>query len=116
LASADRMVIGEPCQPAIDPSLVDLLREAFAARKQLLIDTEESLNAITSRITRRLAPMPKRRRRGDGRERFFDGHGSSPSPYGFNLIFCPSMDVVTLLVSGHRCLFRVLRSSRSGFP
>ena len=47
-----RMVIGEPRGGPIDSSLVRLLQEAFAARAQLLAHSDESLNAITSRMTK----------------------------------------------------------------
>ena len=58
--------------------------------------------------------MLKRRRRGDGRERIFDGHGLLLRRTASILFFSPSMGVVTLLVSGSRCFLRVLRSSRGG--
>jgi len=35
-----------------DASLVDFLREAFAARQKLLVDTTETLNEITARTTK----------------------------------------------------------------
>jgi DNA invertase Pin-like site-specific DNA recombinase len=47
-----RMVIGEPYLAASDTSLVDVLREAAAARQKLLADTKETLNAITERTTK----------------------------------------------------------------
>lgn len=47
-----RMVIGEQTRAEIDPSLVRLMQEAFAARDQLLADTTESINAITARLAK----------------------------------------------------------------
>ena len=47
-----RMVIGEPSNAAVDASLVRLLQEAFSAREKMLADTPETLNEITSRITK----------------------------------------------------------------
>jgi DNA invertase Pin-like site-specific DNA recombinase len=47
-----RMVIGEPYPAARDTSLVDVLREAAAARQKLLADTNETLNEITERTTK----------------------------------------------------------------
>ena len=47
-----RMVIGELCEHAINSSLARVLQEAFSTRERLLADTKESLNAITSRMTR----------------------------------------------------------------
>ena len=46
-----RMVIGEPSGPT-NSSLVRVLQEAFSARAELLAHSNESLNAITSRITK----------------------------------------------------------------
>jgi hypothetical protein len=46
------MVIGEPYPAARDTSLVDVLREAAAARQKLLADTNETLNEITERTTK----------------------------------------------------------------
>ena len=45
-----RLVIGQPCQDVISPSLVRLLQEAFAARDHLLAAADESLNTITSKF------------------------------------------------------------------
>ena len=47
-----RMVIGDPYQAASDASLVDVLKEAVAARQKLLADTDETLNEITERTTK----------------------------------------------------------------
>ena len=47
-----RLVIGEQCDGAINSSLVHVLQEAFSAREALLAPSSESLNAITSRITK----------------------------------------------------------------
>ena len=47
-----RMVIGNPHQPVNDSSLVDVLKEAVAAREKLLADTDETLNEITVRTTK----------------------------------------------------------------
>ena len=47
-----RMVIGDPYQAASDTSLVDVLKEAVAARQKLLADTDETLNEITARTTK----------------------------------------------------------------
>jgi hypothetical protein len=47
-----RMVIGSPHQAASDTSLVDVLKEAVAAREKLLADTDETLNEITERTTK----------------------------------------------------------------
>lgn len=47
-----RMVIGNPHQAASDASLVDVLKEAVAARESLLADTDETLNEITERMTK----------------------------------------------------------------
>ena len=47
-----RMVIGEPHQAASDASLVDVLKEAAAAREKLLADSDETLNEITERTTK----------------------------------------------------------------
>ena len=47
-----RMVIGEPFEGAGNSSLVRVLQEAFSAREALLAHSNESLNAITSRITK----------------------------------------------------------------
>jgi hypothetical protein len=47
-----RMVIGDPHQAASDASLVDVLKEAVAARERLLADTDETLNEITERSTK----------------------------------------------------------------
>ncbi len=47
-----RMVIGNPHQAASDASLVDVLKEAVAAREKLLADTDETLNEITARTTK----------------------------------------------------------------
>ena len=46
------MVIGNPRQAASDASLVDVLKEAFAAREKLLADNDETLNEITERTTK----------------------------------------------------------------
>ena len=46
------MVIGELYQTASDASLVDVLKEAIAAREKLLADTDETLNEITERTTK----------------------------------------------------------------
>jgi site-specific DNA recombinase len=45
------IVIGEPSDGASNSSLVHVLQEAFSAREALLAHSNESLNAITSRIT-----------------------------------------------------------------
>ncbi len=45
------MVIGDPCQAASE-SLVDVLKEAIAARQMLLADTDETLNELTERTTK----------------------------------------------------------------
>ena len=47
-----RLVIGEQCDGASNSSLVRVLQEAFSAREALLAPSSESLNAITSRITK----------------------------------------------------------------
>ena len=47
-----RMVIGEPYQAVRDTSLLDVLKEAIAARQKLLADTSETLNEITERTTK----------------------------------------------------------------
>lgn len=47
-----RMVIGDPHQAASDASLVDVLKEAVAAREKLLVDTYETRNEITERTTK----------------------------------------------------------------
>ncbi len=47
-----RMVIGEPSDGASNSSLARVLQEAFSAREALLAPSNESLNAITSRITK----------------------------------------------------------------
>ena len=47
-----RMVIGEQTRAEINPSLVRLVQEAFAAREHLLADTTESINAITARLAK----------------------------------------------------------------
>jgi len=47
-----RMVIGNPHQAASDTSLVDVLKEAVAAREKLFADTDETLNEITVRTTK----------------------------------------------------------------
>ena len=47
-----RMVIGEPYQAVSDTSLIDVLKEAIAARQKLLADTSETLNEITKRTTK----------------------------------------------------------------
>ncbi len=47
-----RLVIGEQCDGATNSCLVRVLREAFSAREALLAPSSESLNAITSRITK----------------------------------------------------------------
>ena len=47
-----RMVIGEPYQAVSDNSLLDVLKEAIAARQKLLADTSETLNEITERTTK----------------------------------------------------------------
>ncbi|MEQ1611527.1 MAG: recombinase family protein [Hyphomicrobiaceae bacterium] len=47
-----RMVIGEQNRAEIDLSLVRLMQEAFAARDHLLVDTTESINAITARLAK----------------------------------------------------------------
>ena len=46
------MVIGEPYQAVSDNSLLDVLKEAIAARQKLLADTSETLNEITERTTK----------------------------------------------------------------
>jgi site-specific DNA recombinase len=45
-----RLVIGEQRQEEISSSLVRLMQGAFAARAQLLAETDESINAITARL------------------------------------------------------------------
>ncbi len=47
-----RLVIGERDRTQINPGLVHLLQEAFAARDLLLADSDESINAITARLGR----------------------------------------------------------------
>jgi site-specific DNA recombinase len=47
-----RMVIGAAHHAASDTSLVDVLKEAIAAREKLLADTGETLNEITQRTTK----------------------------------------------------------------
>ena len=47
-----RMVIGDPYQTVSDTSLVDVMKEAVAARQKLLADTDETLNELTERITK----------------------------------------------------------------
>ena len=47
-----RLVIGEPNLNTSDASLVDFLKEAFAARQMLLAETGETLNEITARTTK----------------------------------------------------------------
>ena len=47
-----RMVIGEQCDGAINSSLVHALQEAFSAKEALLAPSNESLNAITARLTK----------------------------------------------------------------
>jgi len=47
-----RLVISEPYQATSDSSLVEVLQEALAARQKMLADTSETLNEITSRITK----------------------------------------------------------------
>ena len=47
-----RLVIGEPNHATSDSSLAEVLQEAFAAREKMLADTSETLNEITSRITK----------------------------------------------------------------
>jgi len=46
------MVIGDPHQIASDTSLIDVLKDAVAARQKLLADTNETLNEITARTTK----------------------------------------------------------------
>ena len=45
-----RLVIGEQSRAEINLDLVRLMREAFAARTELLADTTESINVITARL------------------------------------------------------------------
>ncbi|WP_414463540.1 recombinase family protein [Hyphomicrobium sp. DY-1] len=47
-----RMVIGDLSQRSPDASLVQVLQEAFAVRDKMLADTTETLNNITSGITK----------------------------------------------------------------
>jgi hypothetical protein len=47
-----RMVIGEPFRQAIDSRFVGLLQEAFSARAMIFANSPESLNAMTSRLTK----------------------------------------------------------------
>ncbi len=47
-----RMVIGDPLRRFPDASLVQVLREAFSVRNKMLSDTTETLNEITSSITK----------------------------------------------------------------
>jgi DNA invertase Pin-like site-specific DNA recombinase len=47
-----RMIIGDPLQRSPDASLVQVLQEAFSVRDKMLSDTAETLNEITSRITK----------------------------------------------------------------
>jgi hypothetical protein len=47
-----RMVIGDQCRAEINLNLVRLMQEAFAAKTQLLADTNESINAITARLAK----------------------------------------------------------------
>ena len=46
------MVIGDPLQRSPDASLVQVLQEAFSVRDKMLSDTTETLNEITSSITK----------------------------------------------------------------
>lgn len=46
------MVIGDPHQIASDTSLIDVLKDAVAARQKLLADNDETLNEITARTTK----------------------------------------------------------------
>lgn len=47
-----RMVIGNPYHATRDTSLIDVLKEAVAARQKLLAETDETLNELTERTTR----------------------------------------------------------------
>jgi hypothetical protein len=47
-----RMVIGDPLQRSPDASLVQVLQEAFSVRDKMLSGTTETLNEITSSITK----------------------------------------------------------------
>lgn len=47
-----RMVIGDPLRRSPDSSLVQVLQEAFSVRDKMLSDTTETLNDITSGITK----------------------------------------------------------------
>lgn len=47
-----RMVIGDPSQKSPDASLIQVLQEAFSVRDRMLSDTTETLNDITSGITK----------------------------------------------------------------
>ncbi len=47
-----RLVIGDPRQAGSDAGLVNILKEAFAARQSMLADTSETLNEITARMTK----------------------------------------------------------------
>jgi hypothetical protein len=47
-----RMIIGDPSQRSPDPSLIQVLQEAFSVREKMLSDTTETLNEITSSITK----------------------------------------------------------------
>ena len=46
------MVIGDPYQAASDASLVDVLKEAVAAREKRLAETNKTLNEFTERATK----------------------------------------------------------------
>lgn len=47
-----RFVIGKPYQDTGSAALIEFLKEAFAARHNLLVDTDETLNEITARSTK----------------------------------------------------------------
>lgn len=47
-----RFVIDKPYQDTGSAALIEFLKEAFAARHNLLVDTDETLNEITARSTK----------------------------------------------------------------
>lgn len=47
-----RLVIGDPYHAGRDAGLVNILKEAFAARGSMLAETSETLNEITARTTK----------------------------------------------------------------
>jgi site-specific DNA recombinase len=47
-----RVVIGDPSQRSPDASLIQVLQEAFSVRDKMLSDTTETLNELTSSVTK----------------------------------------------------------------